>query len=50
MKKYSISFKCGHIEICKLFDNDIVNAQKVEYYSKNYICKECYKKQNIKVA
>ena len=43
--KYDITFSCGHTGTVELFGKDKDRQKKLEYFQKNGLCSECYKKK-----
>ena len=45
MAKYSITYSCGHEGVVELFGKTAEREQKIDYFEKNGLCRECYKRQ-----
>lgn len=44
MAKYMVTMACGHTEEVNLYGENLERQRKIEYYSENRLCTECYKK------
>lgn len=44
MAKYMVTMACGHTEEVTLYGESRARQRKIEYYSENRLCTECYKK------
>lgn len=45
MAKYSITYSCGHEGTVELFGKVAEREKKIDYFEKNGLCRECYKKK-----
>lgn len=50
MAKYSITYSCGHEAVVELFGKVEERKKKIEYFEKNGLCRECYKKKMEETA
>lgn len=50
MAKYQVTFSCGHIEEMQLFGKVKDRERKIEYWERNGLCSECYRKQQLEAA
>lgn len=45
MAKYTVTYSCGHDGVVELFGKIEERKKKIEYFEKNGLCSECYKKK-----
>lgn len=45
MAKYTVTFSCGHEGTVELFGKTAEREKKIDYFEKNGLCHECYKKK-----
>lgn len=50
MAKYSITYSCGHEAVVELFGKVAEREQKIAYFEKSGLCRECYKKKMEEAA
>lgn len=50
MAKYTVTFSCGHEGSVELFGKVAEREKKIEYFEKNGLCRECYKKKTEEAA
>lgn len=50
MAKYTVTFSCGHEGSVELFGKVAEREKKIEYFEKNGLCRECYKKKMEEAA
>lgn len=44
MAKYEITMSCGHIEVKELFGKNSDREDKIRYFERQGLCRDCYKK------
>lgn len=50
MAKYTVTYSCGHEAVVELFGKVEERKKKIEYFEKNGLCRECYKKKMEETA
>ncbi len=50
MAKYTVTYSCGHEGVVELFGKVAEREKKIEYFEKNGLCRECYKKKMEEAA
>lgn len=50
MAKYTVTYSCGHEAVVELFGKVEERKKKIEYFEKNGLCRECYKKKMEEAA